>query len=210
MLANRAERYPSTAERRAQRPGLCAWVSSSQPNVSARVYDRPLPDNEEEPNVIDRLREQLQERLDQLLGEADRLRKALAALDPRSSKPPARKPAARNTAAATEPKPARPRRSAQPARRPSTPASSLPSPDGARRDQGRRARGARRRRADDRRRGRRQGRASPAPTVSTTLSKLAKSGEVQKAERGYRLASAASATPPSPAAVDRSPFGHGL
>ncbi len=25
------------------------------------------------------------------------------------------------------------------------------------------------------------------PTVSTTLSKLAKSGEVQKAERGYRL-----------------------
>ena len=28
------------------------------------------------------------------------------------------------------------------------------------------------------------------PTVSTTLSKLAKSGEVQKAERGYRLASA--------------------
>ena len=28
-------------------------------------------------------------------------------------------------------------------------------------------------------------------TVSTTLSKLAKSGEVQKAERGYRVASAA-------------------
>ena len=31
------------------------------------------------------------------------------------------------------------------------------------------------------------------PTVSTTLSKLAKSGEVQKAERGYRLASSAPA-----------------
>jgi DNA-binding IclR family transcriptional regulator len=29
------------------------------------------------------------------------------------------------------------------------------------------------------------------PTVSTTLSKLAKSGEVQKADRGYRLASTA-------------------
>jgi len=28
------------------------------------------------------------------------------------------------------------------------------------------------------------------PTVSTTLSKLAKTGEVEKAERGYRLASA--------------------
>ena len=27
------------------------------------------------------------------------------------------------------------------------------------------------------------------PTVSTTLSKLAKTGEVQKAERGYRLVS---------------------
>jgi DNA-binding transcriptional regulator GbsR (MarR family) len=27
------------------------------------------------------------------------------------------------------------------------------------------------------------------PTVSTTLSKLAKTGEVQKAERGYRLPS---------------------
>jgi DNA-binding IscR family transcriptional regulator/uncharacterized small protein (DUF1192 family) len=35
------------------------------------------------------------------------------------------------------------------------------------------------------------------PTVSTTLSKLAKSGEVQKAERGYRLAPAAAATPAS-------------
>jgi DNA-binding IclR family transcriptional regulator len=36
-------------------------------------------------------------------------------------------------------------------------------------------------------------------TVSTTLSKLAKSGEVQKAERGYRLAGAAPPTPASPA-----------
>ena len=48
--------------------------------------------------MIDRLREQIQERLDQLLGEADRLRKALAALDPRP-KPPARTPAARKPAA---------------------------------------------------------------------------------------------------------------
>ena len=35
-------------------------------------------------------------------------------------------------------------------------------------------------------------------TVSTTLSKLAKAGEVQKAERGYRLPSAATASPSSP------------
>ena len=31
------------------------------------------------------------------------------------------------------------------------------------------------------------------PTVSTTLSKLAKAGEVQKAERGYRIAPASPA-----------------
>ena len=36
-------------------------------------------------------------------------------------------------------------------------------------------------------------------TVSTTLSKLAKTGEVQKAERGYRLAGTPRATPDSPA-----------
>lgn len=35
------------------------------------------------------------------------------------------------------------------------------------------------------------------PTVSTTLTKLVKSGEVQKAERGYRLGGAAAQTPPS-------------
>ena len=37
------------------------------------------------------------------------------------------------------------------------------------------------------------------PTVSTTLSKLAKTGEVEKAERGYRLASTTPAAPSSPA-----------
>ena len=37
------------------------------------------------------------------------------------------------------------------------------------------------------------------PKVSTTLSKLAKNGEVQKAERGYRLAPAAGSSPAAPA-----------
>ena len=37
------------------------------------------------------------------------------------------------------------------------------------------------------------------PTVSTTLSKLAKTGEVEKAQRGYRLASTTPAAPSSPA-----------
>jgi len=40
-------------------------------------------------NVIDRLREQIEERLDQLVHEADRLRKALAALGLRVPVPPA-------------------------------------------------------------------------------------------------------------------------
>ena len=39
----------------------------------------------------------------------------------------------------------------------------------------------------------------PRATVSTTLSKLAKTGEVQKAERGYRLAPTVTVTPASPA-----------
>jgi hypothetical protein len=55
--------------------------------------------------MIDRLREQIQERLDQLVHEADRLRKALAALGPGSSKPPATKPAARSAKATTAPEP---------------------------------------------------------------------------------------------------------
>jgi len=36
------------------------------------------------------------------------------------------------------------------------------------------------------------------PTVAMTLSKLAKSGEVQKAQRGYQLAPTASPAPSSP------------
>jgi DNA-binding IclR family transcriptional regulator len=35
------------------------------------------------------------------------------------------------------------------------------------------------------------------PTVSTTLTKLAKTGEVQKADRGYRLADATAEAPAS-------------
>ena len=38
------------------------------------------------------------------------------------------------------------------------------------------------------------------PTVSTTLSKLAKSGAVEKAERGYRLPSIQPDTPSAPKA----------
>ena len=156
------------------------------------VYDRP-PRTSEEANVIDRLREQIQERLEQLTGEADRLRKALAALNPRTSTAPARKPPAptqstKPTATATK---------SGPPRRPSTPAT---------RSARRTAPGATKTAVLAALTG---GEAMTAgevatkaglarPTVSTTLSKLAKTGEVEKAERGYRIASTTPAAPSSP------------
>jgi CRP-like cAMP-binding protein len=145
--------------------------------------------------VIDRLREQIQERLDQLAGEADRLRKALAALDPRSPKAPPRKAPPRkrtettaSKAAASGTKRAPAQRTRQPATRPprrtapgATKASVLAALAG----------------GEAMTAGEAAAKAGLArATVSTTLSKLAKSGEVEKAERGYRLVSA---TPSSPA-----------
>jgi DNA-binding transcriptional ArsR family regulator len=141
--------------------------------------------------MIDRLREQIQQRLDQLVGEADRLRKALAALDPRSSSAPAREPAspttparkraqtpAGSTASATKGAPARPT-TRPPARTPrrtapgATKAAVLTAlAGGAEMTAGQVADKS----------------GLPRATVSTTLSRLAKNGEIQKAQRGYRLA----------------------
>ena len=147
--------------------------------------------------MIDRLREQIQERLDQLAGEADRLRKALAALDPRSPKPPARKPPAHKTVAATATKPAASTTKRTAARQTTqatarsasrtapgkTKASVLAALTG----------------GDAMTAGEVATKTGLArATVSTTLSKLAKSGEVDKAERGYRLPSAPAHTRASP------------
>ena len=142
--------------------------------------------------MIDRLREQIQQRLDQLAGEADRLRKALAALDPRSSTAPAGKPPARNAPAskgarAATPEPKAPATNSEPTRRASRSAARSPR---------RTAPGATKASVLAALAG---GEAMTAAevaaktglargTVSTTLSKLAQSGEVQKAPRGYRLA----------------------
>jgi DNA-binding transcriptional ArsR family regulator len=161
-------------------------------------YDRSLPNTRKRNDVIDRLREQIQHRLDQLAGEADRLRKAVAALDPRSSKAPARKPPARKAAQPIATKPAASATKRTPAQRASPPAARSPR---------RTAPGATKASVLAALAG---GEAMTAGqvadktglargTVSTTLSKLAKSGEVQKAERGYRLAAGAPATPSSPA-----------
>jgi sugar-specific transcriptional regulator TrmB len=143
-------------------------------------------------DVIERLREQIQQRLDQLAGEADRLRKALAALDPRSSTAPAGKPPARDAAAskgarAATPEPEAPATNSEPTRR------TRPSAAGSAR---RTALGATKASVLAALAG---GEAMTAAevaaktglargTVSTTLSRLASGGEVQKAPRGYRLA----------------------
>jgi hypothetical protein len=149
--------------------------------------------------VIDQIRNSIQERLDQLIAEADKLRHALSALDPRSSAAPARKPAAsKDPAPAAAPKPNAPATKSAPAQRTSQPAATTPR---------RTAPGATKASVlaalaggEAMTAGQVAGSTGLArPTVSTTLSKLAKSGEVQKAERGYRLAEAAPVTPSSPA-----------
>jgi len=138
--------------------------------------------------VIDRFRHQIQQRLDQIASEIDRLRRALSALDPRSSaRPPRQAPVRRRAQPATPaPKPAA--TTTEPARRTSQStarSTTVRAPSGATKAAVLEALAG--------------GEAMTASqvatkagvaraTVSTTLSKLAKSGEVQKAERGYRLA----------------------
>ncbi len=162
--------------------------------------------------MIDRIRHDIQQRLDQLLAEADRLRRALAALDPRERSTP-------------KPTPTKSQPSAKPAAK--TPDTAKQTPSRTRkRAAGSAANGA-------------TGSARTAPgatkvkvlaalssaqaltasevatatglatpTVSTTLSRLSKAGEVVKADRGYRLADSKGETvsatqpPAKPATVD--------
>jgi hypothetical protein len=149
--------------------------------------------------MIDRIRQDIQERLDQLVAEAEaeKLRRALIALDPRSQSatPPreARNSAAGDKASATPSSPKSPTartrtRAASAAKPPSQTASGSAkskvlgalSHDGAlTASEVANATGVAR------------------ATVSTTLSKLAKSGQIAKAQRGYRLRESPNA--PSPA-----------
>lgn len=136
--------------------------------------------------MIDRIREQIQQRLDQIAHEADRLRKALAALDPRSSREPAPKAPARKRTPSQTSKPRSEARTATPARR---------TRQSAARSSGRATSGATKSAVLEALAGGEAMTASEVAakaglgraSVSTTLSKLAKSGEVQKAQRGYRL-----------------------
>jgi DNA-binding transcriptional ArsR family regulator len=138
--------------------------------------------------LIDRIRHDIQQRLEQLLAEADKLRHALVALDPRehiSPTPKASKspPAAKrdgNTQEASRmtPAPAVGASNGEPSSRRTRPGETkLKVLAALSRDQGLTA-----------------GEVAEAtglarPTVSTTLSRLSKSGDVVKADRGYHLPS---------------------
>jgi DNA-binding transcriptional ArsR family regulator len=143
--------------------------------------------------LIDRIRNDIQHRLEQLLAEADKLRHALAALDPREpstrrakttkSQLPAKRAA--QTPDAAKQTPARTR---TPTAGTATGASaSTRTPPGQTKTRVLVALSSDRALT--------AGEVATAtglarPTVSTTLSKLSKAGEVVKAERGYRLPSA--------------------
>jgi DNA-binding transcriptional ArsR family regulator len=137
--------------------------------------------------LIDRIRHDIQQRLEQLLAEADKLRHALVALDPRERVSP--KPTA-----------AKPRSTEERAVNPTGTAKRAPAhagaPDGA-------PAATRTRPGETKTKvlaalshdgGSTAGEVAKAtglarPTVSTTLSRLAKTGAVVKADRGYRLPS---------------------
>jgi DNA-binding transcriptional ArsR family regulator len=150
--------------------------------------------------LIDRIRHDIQQRLDQLLAEADKLRHALAALDPRerSARPPQSTRSTRSQPTASRPTKAQHASTQAPARRRTRAAgaatgasasartapgetktrvlAALSSSEALTASQVATATGLAR------------------PTVSTTLSRLSKTGEVVKAERGYRLPSGQAGT----------------
>jgi DNA-binding transcriptional ArsR family regulator len=138
--------------------------------------------------LIDRIRHDIQQRLEQLLAEVDKLRHALVALDPRErvsptakalkSQPTRRRPV--NTQKAVKRTPARAvgvsnGATASPRTRPGeTKVKVLAALS---RDQGLTAGEVA------------QATGLARPTVSTTLSRLSKTGDVVKADRGYHLSS---------------------
>ena len=154
--------------------------------------------------MIDRIRHDIQQRLDQLLAEADKLRHALAALDPRERSAPKSKttgsqPAAKRAVKTPDaPKQTRTRTASTtngasastrtaPGETKAKVLAALSSDGALTAGEVANATGLAR------------------PTVSTTLSKLSKTGQVVKADRGYRLPStsgaSASAVEPATAAT---------
>jgi CRP-like cAMP-binding protein len=168
--------------------------------------------------VIDQFRQQIQRRLDEVVSEADRLRQALAALDPRGRRPRESAPRRRGAEAA-RPRAAEatavagtatagtstPNRRSATARRSTATTAGAATATRATRSRARQASASAAGRAPSgstkaavlgalkRREAMTAGQVAETTglgraSVSTTLSKLSKSGEVQKAKRGYRLA----------------------
>jgi hypothetical protein len=141
--------------------------------------------------LIDRIRHDIQQRLEQLLAEADKLRHALAALDPRERSTPQPKTTSRPTAkrAAKTPDapksaPARTRtRTVSTANAASASTRTAPGETKARVLAALSSEHALTAGEVAKTTGLARG------TVSTTLSKLSKAGGVVKADRGYRLPS---------------------
>jgi len=120
--------------------------------------------------LIDRIRRDIQERLEQGLAEVEKLRRALAALDPRErSAPPARAKRRPPPTSTRSPSAARARGGTAPGATKSAVLAALANGDAMTAGEVATATGLNR------------------GTVSTTLSKCVKTGEVLKAKRGYRL-----------------------
>jgi DNA-binding transcriptional ArsR family regulator len=147
--------------------------------------------------MIDQIRSDIQQRLNQLLAEADKLRRALAALGGGGGSSDGDGAAAAPSAPASTPAP-RARRASRRTRSSSTATRTRSTASTASTgSRGRAASGATRSAVLEALSG---GKAMTAgevaaatglgrASVSTTLSKLAKSGEVNKADRGYQLKS---------------------
>ena len=133
--------------------------------------------------MIDRIRQEIQERLEQLLAEAEKLRDALAALDPREPKSQAKRAPARRTTRSTRAARSTASTGARSRSAASTGSNSRTAPGATKNsvlaalEKGGAMTAGEVASATGLGRG----------TVSTTLSKLAKSGVVVKADRGYRL-----------------------
>ncbi|HEX8159347.1 MAG TPA: MarR family transcriptional regulator [Solirubrobacteraceae bacterium] len=137
--------------------------------------------------MIERIRHDIQERLEQLLAEADKLRRALAALDPRDRSPAA--PPAAPAAPPAQPRTRSPKPAAARAR--TAPGATKTAVMDALADGGAKTAGEVA-----------EATGLARGTVSTTLSKLAKSGEVLKADRGYRRPEPSAENGATPASTD--------
>jgi CRP-like cAMP-binding protein len=154
--------------------------------------------------MIDRIRQDIQERLDQLLAEADRLRQALAALGGERSTP------ARASSSSSSSSPRARRRTARGSSRTRAAGTTASRPRATTSTRSRGSAGGTKSSvlkaladanggamtASEVASATGLGRAS----VSTTLSKLAKSGEVSKAQRGYQLSNGGASASTSAAA----------